>query len=87
MLGQLIPQALRRFAGGLRFPQLFALVSVLFVLDFFVPDAIPFFDEMFLGLLTLMFGSWKEHSADKGQAATTERPPVKDVTPPDAPNS
>ena len=79
MIAQLIPQALRRYAARLRFPQLFALVGVLFVLDLFIPDLIPYFDELFLGLLTLLFGSWKEHSADK------ENPPVKDVTPPGSP--
>ncbi len=35
-----------RFASRLRFPQLFAVVLGLFLLDLFVPDVIPFFDEL-----------------------------------------
>jgi hypothetical protein len=46
-----------RFASRLRFPQLFALVAVLFLLDLAIPDLIPFADEIILGLLTLLLGS------------------------------
>ena len=77
MLAQLVPEALRKFAGGLRFPQLFALAAVLFVLDLFIPDIIPMFDEVFFGLLTLLFGSWKDRMDSK------EKPTIKDVTPPE----
>ena len=45
---------LSRFLGGLRFPQAFALLGGLFVLDFFLIDPIPFLDEMVLAVLTLM---------------------------------
>ncbi len=48
------------FARRLRFPQLFLLVAALFVADLIVPDAIPFIDEILLGLATLLFGSWKQ---------------------------
>ena len=37
-----------RFASGLRFPQLFALIASLFVVDLIVPDMIPFADEILL---------------------------------------
>lgn len=81
MLTQLIPEALRRYAGRLRFPQLFALAAILFVVDLFVPDLIPMFDEVFFGLLTLLFGSWKERMDEKRE------PEIKDVTPPGASTS
>ncbi len=48
-----------RFAERLRFPQLFALTAGLFLLDLVVPDLIPFVDEILLGLLTLLFASWR----------------------------
>ena len=48
------------FAGGLRFPQLFFLVAAIFVLDLFIPDGVPFADEMVLALITLMLGRWKK---------------------------
>jgi hypothetical protein len=55
MIGNLIT----RFAGRLRFPTLFALSAILFVADLFIPDLIPFFDEIFLALLTLLLGSFR----------------------------
>jgi len=48
------------FARDLRFPQLFFLAAAIFVLDVFIPDGIPFADEMVLGLITLMLGRWKK---------------------------
>jgi len=49
-----------RFARRLRFPYLFALSLLLFLVDLAVPDIIPFADEIFLGLLTLLLGSRKQ---------------------------
>jgi hypothetical protein len=46
-----------RFATGLRFPILFALVGGLFLVDVLVPDLVPFFDEVMLALGTLLLGS------------------------------
>lgn len=51
-----------RFAGGLRFPQLFWLTLILFLLDVLIPDLIPFADEILLGLATLLLGSWKKRA-------------------------
>ena len=47
-------------ARKLRFPKLFVLVLVLFLVDLLVPDFIPFFDEIILGLLSVMLGLWRE---------------------------
>lgn len=49
----------QQFAAGLRFPQLFWLTAILFLLDVLIPDLIPFADEILLGLATLLLGSWK----------------------------
>ena len=38
-----------RFAGRLRFPYLFALTAIMFVVNLFVPDAVPFADEILMG--------------------------------------
>ncbi len=70
---------LERFTGRLRFPQLFAITLILFVVDLIVPDMIPFADELLLGLATLLLGSWKKQSGTKGEAESTG--PVIDVTP------
>lgn len=66
------------WASGLRFPQLLGLVALLFVLDLIVPDPIPFLDEALLGLLTLLFASWKR---DRGFEEKEEPRVVKNVTP------
>lgn len=43
----------------LRFPKLFALTAALFLIDFLVPDVLPFADEVLLGLATALLGSWR----------------------------
>jgi hypothetical protein len=62
MIGQLVT----RFASRLKFPALFALVAVLFVVDLLVPDLIPFFDEVMLGLGTLLLGSLRKRRPTSG---------------------
>jgi hypothetical protein len=64
-----IGQFVTRFAAGLRFPVLFALVAGLFLLDLVVPDVIPFVDEVLLALGTLLVGSLRKRRGD-------ERPPT-----------
>jgi hypothetical protein len=59
MIGPLVT----RFAAGLRFPALFKLVAALFVVDLFVPDVIPFVDEILLALGTLLLGSLRGRRA------------------------
>ena len=46
-----------RWAGRLRFPYLFGLTMVVFLVNVFVPDALPFADEIVLGLFTVLLGS------------------------------
>lgn len=69
---------LGRYLSRLRFPQLFMIAAILFVVDVIVPDVIPFADEILLFLVTLMLGSLK-------RPAEPERPPEKNVTPPNPP--
>ncbi|MBZ0115162.1 MAG: hypothetical protein K8J08_22085 [Thermoanaerobaculia bacterium] len=68
-----------RYAERLRFPQLLVLAGMLFTLDLFIPDLIPFADELLLGLLTLLFGVWRRGS---DAAEVVAKPPEKDITPP-----
>jgi uncharacterized protein DUF6116 len=63
------------FLGRLRFPQLFAVAAGLFVLDLFIPDLIPFLDEIFLGLLSAMLAAWKT------RGLPDSAPAEKNVTP------
>ncbi len=68
-----------RYARRLRFPQLLVLTGALFALDLLIPDFIPLADELLLGLLTLLFGVWRDRGAEDEPA----KPPEKDITPPE----
>lgn len=43
-------------ATGLRFPKLFLLAIVLFIIDLVIPDIVPFVDEVILGAVTVGLG-------------------------------
>ena len=59
------------WVGGLRHPQLFLLFAALFGIDFLLPDAIPFLDEMMLLVGTVLLGTMRRRRDE----------PI-DVTPP-----
>lgn len=44
-------------AQSFRYPTLVLLTGVFFVIDLFVPDLLPFVDEILLGLLTLLLAA------------------------------
>jgi hypothetical protein len=54
-----------RFASRLRYPTLFKLVAGLFVVDLFLPDFIPFLDEILLALGTLMLGAMRKRGTGR----------------------
>ena len=66
---------IERFASRLRFPYLFFLIAALFVADLLIPDAIPFVDEILLGLVAVLLGTWKERKS------VDSKPPMKNITP------
>jgi len=68
MIGSLVT----RFASGLRFPVLFALVGGLFLVDVLVPDLVPFFDEVMLALGTLLLGSLRKRRGGEVTPAAPE---------------
>jgi len=57
---KLIIAPLIAYLARLRFPALFGITTVLFILDFFIPDVIPFVDEILLGLGAALLGNWKK---------------------------
>lgn len=57
-----------RFTRRLRYPQVFLLMGAVFLLDLLIPDAIPFADEILLGLATVFLGSLR--SKDEPPAST-----------------
>ncbi len=62
------------FAAGLRFPRLVLLAAVLFGLDLIIPDAIPFIDEILLGLLALILASIKKRGRGGPVSLRAHRP-------------
>ena len=56
-------------ASRLRFPQLFLVTAVVFVIDLFLPDALPFVDEILLALMTALLGSLRTR---RGKSSETD---------------
>ena len=56
-----------RYAGRLRYPRLLLLTAALFGADLVFPDAIPFVDEILLGLGTVVLATLRRRhpSADE----------------------
>jgi hypothetical protein len=59
---------LLRWASGLRFPYLFLLTALLFVLNLFVPDVVPVVDELIMGLVAMTLASLRKKPFDDGFA-------------------
>jgi hypothetical protein len=79
-----IQELVGSLVGRLRYPWVFVLLAVLFVADLVVPDPIPFLDELMLGLLTFLVGSWRTRRK-VGSEAAGARPAVsnEERTPPE----
>ena len=56
-----------RFAGNLRYPKLLMLTAAIFLADLFIPDFIPFVDEVLLALITLLLMTLKDRKEAKDQ--------------------
>ena len=54
------------YASRLRFPTLFLITGVLFIVDVIIPDFVPFADEILLGLGTLLLSTWKKRPPAAG---------------------
>ncbi len=75
---QSLIERLQHFAGQLKSSTLLAIVTSLFVLDLVVPDALPFVDEIVLGVVTVLIARWQSR---RKEPAPAPKPPPKDVTP------
>ena len=61
-----------RWASRLRFPYLFALTLVLFVINVFIPDVVPLADELIMGLVAVLLGSLRKKPDSEPPQAPTE---------------
>ncbi len=59
-----------RWASKLRFPWLFLLAATLLVVNLFIPDPIPFADEILLGLGAVMLSKLKKPSGEPAPGDT-----------------
>lgn len=66
LVRKFVPRILQGWVARLRFPQLFVLTVVLFLVNLVVPDGIPLFDEILLGLVSLLLASVKEKAGGEG---------------------
>lgn len=55
-----------RWANGLRFPYLFLFTAALFVANLFIPDVLPFADEMIMGLVAMLLANLKKRKPANG---------------------
>jgi hypothetical protein len=63
-----IPNRLRRWLEGLRFPYLLILMAVLLAVSLVVPDPVPFADELLLLLGTLLLSRLKRKPPESDDA-------------------
>ena len=69
-----------RWANGLRFPYLFLFTAALFVANLFIPDVVPFADELIMGLVAMLLASLKKRKPASGAEDVAENATV----PPDS---
>ena len=62
------------WARKLRYPTLFKITAALFVVTLFLPDPVPFVDEILFGLGTLLLANWKRR---KGPPSSLEAPDAR----------
>ena len=63
------------WAARLRFPYLFLITAVLFVLNLFIPDVLPLADELIMGLVTVLLASLRKKPRDEPVDSTDENKP------------
>ena len=63
-----------RWASRLRFPYIFLLTAVLFVLNLFIPDVVPMVDELIMGLLAALLASLRKKPESEEVTPPTDNP-------------
>ncbi|MDT8409772.1 MAG: DUF6116 family protein [Wenzhouxiangellaceae bacterium] len=53
----MIPKSIKRFLERRRFPTLLLFAFSLFLINVFIPDPLPFVDELLMLLATIILGS------------------------------
>ena len=74
-----LTSALERLLGRFRGSHLALILGLLFVVDLFIPDPLPFVDEAVLAILALLAGKWATRG-DSESAPTDQQPGPIDIT-------
>jgi len=61
-----------RWASRLRFPYLVLLTTVLFILNLFIPDALPLADELIMGLVTVLLASLRKKPDNNSETSADD---------------
>ncbi|WP_376697434.1 DUF6116 family protein [Wenzhouxiangella sp. EGI_FJ10305] len=70
---------IQRFLERRRFPTLFLILAGLFGANLFIPDPIPFIDEMIMLVVTVIVGAFRERRKSGSDAPDqTTQPPRKE---------
>jgi len=67
-----IAGAFLRWSSGLRFPYIFMLMAVLFVLNLFIPDVVPFADEIIMGLVAALLASLRKKPEEEKSTESSD---------------
>ena len=71
-----LPQRVKNWFEGLRFPVLVLLAGALFLVNVFIPDVLPFVDEALLALLAILLSRLKRRSTT-WSSASAPTPPAR----------
>lgn len=80
------PGRVTAFLDRLSTSNLVFVVGAIFAIDLFVPDMVPFVDEVILGVLTILLARWRSGAQQRAAESDDgggdhEKPPPKNVTP------
>ena len=64
-----LTRRLSRYFESLRFPWLMLITGALFIVNLFVPDALPFIDEILLALIAILLGRVKRKPTGNGSTS------------------
>jgi uncharacterized membrane protein YccC len=56
----MLPGFVRRFLERRRFPTLMLIAAAVLIVNLFVPDPLPFVDEVLMLIATIVIGSFRE---------------------------
>jgi len=58
----MLPRFVRNFLERRRFPTLMLIAAAVFIVNLFVPDALPLADEILMLIATIAIGSFRDRS-------------------------